>query len=223
MGCRKLTVAIDGPAGAGKSTVAREVARALGYLYVDSGAMYRAVALRCLLDGIDVRDEVAVSRAAAAADVRLVDGAAGVRVLLDGEDVTAEIRSPAVSAVVSQVSAVPRLRQRLIEVQRSMARAGGVVMDGRDIGSYVLPDADRKFYITASLQERARRRVAQLRAEGHEADLAAVEAEIARRDEQDMNKGVHSLVQLPESIVIDTTGKRVDEVVEEILRHCRRT
>ncbi|MBY6274619.1 (d)CMP kinase [Symbiobacterium thermophilum] len=223
-GTRELVIAMDGPAGAGKSTVARIVANRLGYLYIDTGAMYRALALKALRLGIPETDAAALADLADATEVELQrapDG--GNRVLLDGEDVTAEIRSPAVSAVVSQVSAVPRLRQRLIEVQRSMARAGGVVMDGRDIGSYVLPDADRKFYITASLQERARRRVAQLRAEGHEADLAAVEAEIARRDEQDMNKGVHSLVQLPESIVIDTTGKRVDEVVEEILRHCRRT
>ncbi|OTA40206.1 MAG: cytidylate kinase, partial [Symbiobacterium thermophilum] len=185
-GTRELVIAMDGPAGAGKSTVARIVANRLGYLYIDTGAMYRALALKALRLGIPESDGEALADLAESTEVELrraPDG--GNRVLLDGEDVTAEIRSPAVSAVVSQVSAVPRLRQRLIEIQRSMARAGGVVMDGRDIGSYVLPHADRKFYITASLQERARRRVAQLRAEGHEADLAAVEAEIARRDEQD--------------------------------------
>ncbi|MFS8641135.1 MAG: (d)CMP kinase [Symbiobacteriaceae bacterium] len=215
---------MDGPAGAGKSTVARIVANRLGYLYIDTGAMYRALALKALRLGIPETDAEALAALAETTRVELQrtpDG--GNRVLLDGEDVTAEIRSPAVSAIVSQVSAVPRLRQRLIEVQRAMARSGGVVMDGRDIGSYVLPDADRKFYITASLEERARRRLAQLRAEGHDADLAAVAAEIARRDAQDMNKGEHSLRQLPESIVIDTTGKGVEEVVEEILRHCRRT
>jgi len=217
-------IAMDGPAGAGKSTVARIVANRLGYLYIDTGAMYRALALKALRLGIPETDAEALAALAETTRVELQrtpDG--GNRVLLDGEDVTAEIRSPAVSAIVSQVSAVPRLRQRLIEVQRAMARSGGVVMDGRDIGSYVLPDADRKFYITASLEERARRRLAQLRAEGHDADLAAVAAEIARRDAQDMNKGEHSLRQLPESIVIDTTGKGVEEVVEEILRHCRRT
>ncbi|MFO7273351.1 MAG: (d)CMP kinase [Bacillota bacterium] len=223
-GTRELVIAMDGPAGAGKSTVARIVANRLGYLYIDTGAMYRALALKALRLGIPETDAEALAALAETTRVELQrtpDG--GNRVLLDGEDVTAEIRSPAVSAIVSQVSAVPRLRQRLIEVQRAMARSGGVVMDGRDIGSYVLPDADRKFYITASLEERARRRLAQLRAEGHDADLAAVAAEIARRDAQDMNKGEHSLRQLPESIVIDTTGKGVEEVVEEILRHCRRT
>ncbi len=214
---------MDGPAGAGKSTVARIVANRLGYLYIDTGAMYRALALKALRLGIAETDPEALAAMAESTEVELQrapDG--GNRVLLDGEDVTAEIRSPAVSAIVSKVSAVPRLRQRLIEAQRALARAGGVVMDGRDIGSYVLPGADLKFYVTASLQERARRRLAQLHEEGHVAELAAVEAEIARRDEQDMNKGVHSLMRLPESIVIDTTGKCVDEVVEEILRHCRR-
>ncbi|MBP2016875.1 cytidylate kinase [Symbiobacterium terraclitae] len=220
---RELVIAMDGPAGAGKSTLAKIVARRLGYLYVDTGAMYRALALKALRLGIAETDREALAAMGATTEVRLertADG--GNRVLLDGEDVTAEIRSPAVSAIVSRVSAVPELRALMIEQQRAMARSGGVVMDGRDIGSYVLPDADLKFFITASLQERARRRQLQLRAEGHQAELGQVEAEIARRDEQDMNKGAHSLMQLPESIVIDTTGKEIEEVVAEILGHCRR-
>jgi len=214
---------MDGPAGAGKSTVAKIVAKRLGYLYVDTGAMYRALALKALRLGIAETDREALAAMARDTEVRLEstpDG--GNRVMLDGEDVTDAIRTPTVSAVVSRVSAVPELRALMVEAQRAMARGGGVVMDGRDIGSYVLPDADLKFFITASLKERARRRQAQLQAEGHKVDLAAVEKEIALRDEQDMNKGPNSLVMLPESIVVDTTGRTIAAVVEEILAYCRR-
>lgn len=214
---------MDGPAGAGKSTLAKIVANRLGYVYVDTGAMYRALALKALRLGIPETDADRLAAMGAQTSVRLErapDG--GNRVFLDGEDVSAEIRTPAVSAIVSRVSAVPELRQHMIAAQRAMAAAGGVVMDGRDIGSYVLPNADLKFFVTASLQERAQRRLVQLRQAGHEGSASEVEAEIARRDEQDMNKGASSLKQLPESIVIDTSGKSVEEVVEEILAHCRR-
>ena len=215
---------MDGPAGAGKSTVAKIVAKRLGYLYVDTGAMYRALALKALRLGISETDQEALAAMGEQTEVRLERAAdGGNRVLLDGVDVSAEIRSPAVSAIVSQVSAVPRLRQLMVVAQRAMAQAGGVVMDGRDIGSYVLPHADRKFFVTAALAERARRRWAEMAGRGHAADRKAVEAEINRRDEQDRHKGANSLVQLPESVVIDTTGKSVDVVVAEILDHCRRT
>lgn len=214
---------MDGPAGAGKSTLAKIVANRLGYLYVDTGAMYRALALKALRLGIAESDAERLAAMGAETEVRLErasDG--GNRVFLDGADVSAEIRTPAVSAIVSRVSAVPALRQQMIAAQRAMAVEGGIVMDGRDIGSFVLPDADLKFFVTASLQERARRRVEQLEAAGHRGSVAEVEAEIARRDEQDMNKGASSLTQLPESILIDTTGKSVEDVVQEILAHCRR-
>ncbi|MFZ5813669.1 MAG: (d)CMP kinase [Bacillota bacterium] len=220
---RALVIAMDGPAGAGKSTLARIVANRLGYLYVDTGAMYRALALKALRTGVDLEDDSALAAMAATSEVRLErapDG--GNRVLLDGVDVSREIREPAVTAIVSRVSAVPALRQYMVRTQRGMATRGGVVMDGRDIGSYVLPNADLKFYVTASLQERALRRQEQLARAGHQISLAELEADIARRDEADMNKGEHSLVRLPDSIIIDTTNKTVDEVVDEILSHCRR-
>lgn len=214
---------MDGPAGAGKSTLAKIVAKRLGYLYVDTGAMYRALALKALRLGIDLQDDAALADMASRTDVRLERTDEGAnRILLDGEDVTRAIREPAVTAVVSRVSAVPGLRHFLIQAQRAMAAQGGVVMDGRDIGSYVLPDADLKFYVTASLEERGRRRQQQLQEAGHQFPLESLMAEIARRDQQDMNKGESSLVLLPDSILIDTTGQTIEGALDQILSHCRR-
>lgn len=213
---------MDGPAGAGKSTLAKIVAARLGYLYIDTGAMYRALALKALRMGITIDDDGALTQMAGASAVRLERGSTGVRVLLDGEDVTAEIRTPEVNRVVSRVSAAMGLRQYLVDAQREMARYGGVVMDGRDIGSHVLPDADVKLFVTASLEERALRRQQQLAKAGHNLSLPEIEAEIARRDEQDRHKGVGSLILTPDAVLIDTTSRSVEDVVEEILKHCRR-
>lgn len=218
---RGLTIALDGPAGAGKSTVAKIVANRLGYLYVDTGAMYRALALKALRLSIDPTDEGALTAMAGATAVRLERGEAGNHVFLDGEEVTDLIRSPEVTSVVSKVSCAMGLRHYMVEAQRQMGAAGGVVMDGRDIGSYVLPNADRKFFVTASLAERAERRYKEWLAKGHTVDLQQLEAEIQARDEQDMNKGPGSLVQTPDAIVIDTSGRPIEAVVEEILAHCR--
>jgi len=214
---------MDGPAGAGKGTVAKLLADSLGYLYVDTGAMYRALALKVLRSGVSPEDDQAVAALATQTEVRLQRGPTGdTQVFLDGVDVTQEIRTLEVTAIVSRVSAVPVLRQYMVDQQRSMARQGGVVMEGRDIGSYVLPDADLKLYVTATLEERARRRQEQLARSGQEIPLEDLIADIARRDEADMNKGANSLVILPESVYIDTTGKSIDQVVSEILSHCRR-
>ncbi|HEY3366198.1 MAG TPA: (d)CMP kinase [Symbiobacteriaceae bacterium] len=218
-----LTVAVDGPAGAGKSTLAKIVANRLGYLYVDTGAMYRALALKALKTGIPPEDDTGLADMAANTSVRLERApGGGNRVFLDGTDVTAEIREPQVEKVVSRVSACQPLRKYMVEAQRGIAAGGGVVMDGRDIGSHVLPNADVKFFITASLSERARRRQKQHNLAGHHNPLLELEAEIAKRDEQDRNKGEGSLVLLPEAVLIDTTGRSVEDVVEEILSHCRR-
>jgi cytidylate kinase len=218
---RRLTIALDGPAGAGKSTVAKIVANRLGYLYVDTGAMYRALALKALRLGIDPTDEERLTAMAGATTVRLERGDAGNRVFLDGEEVTDLVRSPEVTAIVSKVSCAMGLRHYMVEAQRQMGAAGGVVMDGRDIGSYVLPNADRKFFVTASLRERASRRHKEWTEKGHAVDLDQLESEIQARDEQDMNKGPGSLVQTPDAIVIDTSGRTIEAVVEEILAHCR--
>lgn len=217
---RGLTIAIDGPAGAGKSTVAKLVAQQLHYLYIDSGAMYRAVALAAIRRGISLKDGVALDRLVSQLDIDLERNPAGNRVRLNGEDVTEAIRQPEVSAGASAVAVFPEVRHRLVARQRLMAAGGGVVMDGRDIGSVVLPDADRKFYITASLAERARRRGEQLAAAGHAVDLRALEQEIARRDEQDAERSVAPMVPAADAYIIDTTGCTVEDVVGVILSHC---
>lgn len=222
MECRRLTVAIDGPAGAGKSTVAREVAKSLGYLYIDTGAMYRAVALRCLREGIDVSDEEKVAQVAATAGIRLERAGDELRVELDGEDVTEAIRRPEVGEVVAEVARYPAVRQAMVELQRAMSLAGGIVMDGRDIGTVVLPAADVKVFLTASPEERARRRHRELLQQGESISFDEVLDSIKRRDWIDSTRTVSPLVKAQDAVEIDTTGRSVAEVVGEILSLCAR-
>ncbi|MFS8523947.1 MAG: (d)CMP kinase [Limnochordales bacterium] len=217
-----LVIAVDGPAGAGKSTVARRVAAALNYLYIDTGAMYRAIALAVLEEGVGPDDGAAVERLARGLDVELVPSAAGNRVLLEGRDVTERIRAPEVSAAVSQVAALPGVRRRMVQLQRRLAAGGGVVMDGRDIGTVVFPDADVKVFLTASAEERARRRWLELRAAGHAPSLDDIRANIESRDRLDSTRDVAPLRKAEDAVEIDTTDKTVDEVVDQVLELVRK-
>lgn len=217
-----LVIAIDGPAGAGKSTVARTVARSLGYLYIDTGAMYRAITLAVLQAGIRPDDQAAVERIAADVTIELSPSPTGNRVLLDGEDVTEPIRTPEVSDAVSLVAAVPGVRRHMLAKQRQLAARGAVVMDGRDIGTVVLPDADVKLFLTASAAARAERRWRELQAAGHRETLDAIRRNIEARDRLDATRSVAPLRKAPDAIEIDTTQKTVDDVVAEVLTLIRR-
>jgi cytidylate kinase len=205
-------VTIDGPAGAGKGTVARALARRLGYQLLDTGAMYRALAWSVAQAGLTA-DSPALERHVAAVTVEL----RGDRVLLDGRDVTAEIRTPEISALTSLLSTRPVVRAKLTPLQQALAARGGVVLEGRDTGTVVCPDAEVKFYLVASVEERARRRHAELAARGTHVDLYTVRAEIAARDAQDAGRALAPLRKAPDALEIDATALTVDEVVDRML------
>ena len=217
---KKLVVAIDGPAGAGKSTVAQLAAKELGYTYIDTGAMYRAVAWKVLQQGGAVTDEKILAVIPDIdVDLSYENGKTTVRV--DGQDVTGEIRTPEVSHIVSQVAALGPVREKMVDLQRKMAERGGVLMDGRDIATNVLPGADVKIYLTASIAERANRRYKELREKGLAVNLADIERDIAARDKADMEREISPLVQAEDATLLDTTGMTIPEVVARIIGMCR--
>ena len=217
---KKLVVAIDGPAGAGKSTVAQLAAKELGYTYIDTGAMYRAVAWKVLQQGGEVTDEKILAVVPDIdVDLSYENGKTTVRV--DGQDVTSEIRTPEVSHIVSKVAALGPVREKMVDLQRKMAERGGVLMDGRDIATNVLPDADVKIYLTASIAERANRRYKELREKGLAVNLADIERDIAARDKADMEREISPLVQAEDATLLDTTGMTIPEVVARIIGMCR--
>lgn len=220
-----LRITVDGPAGAGKSTAAKAIAKRLGYLYIDTGAMYRALTLKAVRQSVDLSDEDALDRLAAGTDVRLARPArpdGPYRVILDGDDVTEAIRAPQVNAAVSQVARVPGVRAGMVDRQRQMAGDGRVVMDGRDTGTNVLPNAEVKFYLTASFDTRVDRRYQEQRRRGFEVDRAAVAKDIAQRDEIDSHRAVSPLRKAPGAIEVDSTALSIDQMVEQMLEICRR-
>jgi len=214
---KRLVIAIDGPVGAGKSTAARRLAGALGYVYIDSGAMYRAMGWKAVHSGVDLRDRERIAALALATDIRVVPGASSPRVLVDDRDVTAELRTRAMDEASSVVSTYPEVRRRLVALQRAMAEAGGIVMDGRDIGTVVFPDADLKFYLDADLTVRAARRLQDLRRTGTDAELEAVQADVVRRDARDRGRETSPLTAAADAIRIDSTGLDPDAVLRRML------
>lgn len=213
-----LNIAIDGPAGAGKSTIARLLARKLGILYLDTGAMYRAIGLKALRTGTDMRSEPDMKRllGQTSLDIRFLGG--DQQVLLDGEDVSQAIRTPDVSRAASDVSALPAVRLRLVELQRRIAAEQDLVLDGRDIGTYVLPQARYKFFLTADVHERACRRLLDLRARGDSGTtLEQVLEDVIYRDRQDSEREMAPLRQADDAILIDSTGQSIEETIERVL------
>lgn len=213
----KRVIAIDGPAGAGKSTVAKIVAEKLGYTYIDTGAMYRGVAWKTLQQSQEARDED-ILRAVQDIDVRLACTESGTRVTVDGTDVTQEIRTPEVTHIVSRVAALGPVREKMVELQRAMAADGAIVMDGRDIGTNVLPNADVKIFLTASVEERARRRYDEMKEKGYAVNFDELKGEIALRDKQDSEREISPLRQAEDAVLLDTTSLSIDEVVTHVLK-----
>jgi cytidylate kinase len=217
-----LVIAIDGPSGAGKSTVARLLAERLGYLQIDTGAMYRAVAVLLQQDSIDPDDNPAVERFCRDVDIRLelVDGLQ--KVIANGQDVTALIRTPEVSLMTSRVSALKPVRDAMLLAQRRMGSRGGVVLEGRDIGTVVFPDANVKFFLSASAEERGRRRWLELAAKGEQVSLADTVQAVADRDQQDSQRDLAPLRQADDAIAVDSSGRTVAEVLDSMVAECRK-
>ena len=216
-----IQIAIDGPAGAGKSTVAKEVAKRLGIHYLDTGAMYRAMAVAVLEQGIDICEHEKVQQALEKIEISVVYTQKGQRVLANGLDLTDKIRTPQATKGSSDIAVIPAVRLALVEIQRDVAKRYDIIMDGRDIGTYVLPKAKAKFFITASVQERAKRRYMELKAGGQERPIEQLEAEIAARDKTDSEREFAPLRQAEDAILVDTTHMSIEEVVRFVVKKAR--
>ncbi len=212
-----MNIAIDGPAGAGKSTIARKVAQKLSFIYVDTGAMYRAMALYLHRRGISPEDREAIAKTCMEPEISIEYQEGEQVVVLNGENVNSLLRTQEVSDMASRSSAVPEVRERLMELQRKLALEQNVVMDGRDIGTVVLPDAQVKIYLTASVGVRARRRYLELKEKGGDPDFATIEEEIAARDHRDMTREVAPLRQADDAVLVDSSDMSIEEVVSHIM------
>jgi cytidylate kinase len=219
-------VAIDGPASSGKGTIGRLLAENLGYLFVDTGAMYRALALRAVKLNLNLDDQERLDHLARNSQFRFSEPKKrdtwGCRVIIDGQDVTEEIRTPQIDMASSRISAYPGVHSALVDKQRDLARTGGVIMEGRDIGTVVLPEADIKFYLTASVQERARRRYEQMKSWGRTVNRQQLENQLRKRDRADSQRDVAPLRRAVDAVVIDTTDLSIEQVLEKILVELQR-
>lgn len=216
-----FNIAIDGPAGAGKSTIAKMVAKKLNFIYVDTGAMYRAIALYLLRSGIDTANEAAVSEAVKNADITIRYQDGSQQVILNGEDVSGKIRTEEVGNTASATSVYPAVRAHLLELQRSLAASQNVIMDGRDIGTCILPDAEAKIYLTASSRVRALRRYKELTEKGTMCNLEEIEQDIIDRDYRDMHREIAPLTQAADAVLLDSSEMTIDQVVDGIIGAAR--
>ncbi len=219
---KKLTIAIDGPSGSGKSTTARLSAQRLGYTYVDTGAMYRAITLHILNNDVSLRNKSQIVKEAAEVQIQFTRSGDQLEVLLNGKNVTDKIREPDIDKAVGQVSEIPGVRAILVNLQRSLAEEGGIVMEGRDIGTRVLPNADIKFYIDANIDVRTERRRQQLLEQGVEMDIENVKHELISRDKRDSEREESPLRISNDAILIDTTNLSVEEQVEMIVEQAKK-
>ena len=215
-----FNVAIDGPAGAGKSTIAKRLAKELNYIYVDTGAMYRAIGLYMLKANISGDDEAGVSQAVKDVDVSIAYEDHAQKVLLNGEDVSDQIRTEEVSQMASVTSAYRAVREKLLSLQQNLAKSNDVIMDGRDIGTTILPNADVKVYLTASVETRAKRRYDEYISKGQSADLSQIEEDIKLRDHQDMTREISPLKKADDAVEVDSSHMTIDEVVDTIKKLC---
>ncbi len=214
-------IAIDGPAGAGKSSISKKVAKALGYIYIDTGAMYRTVGLKAVSCGIDTKDSEGVASILPTLNIDIRHEGVEQHIFLDGENVSDQIRTPEISMAASNVSAIPAVRVALVDLQRKLAENHDVVMDGRDIGSFVLPDAEVKIFLTASVDARAERRYKELLEKGETVDFEAVREDMILRDKQDSTRAVSPLVVADGATVIDTSKLNFEESVNAVIEHIR--
>lgn len=214
---KKIIVAIDGPSGSGKSTVAKRLAGRLGYMYIDTGAMYRAVALQAKRDNIDINDSAALIRLCESVKLEFVPDNGGLRTILNGEDVSEAIRTPEMSMAASDISARKEVRQALLSLQRRMGENGGVVLEGRDVGTVIFPNAEAKFFLDASLEERGKRRYKELAAKGMDVTLEQTVEDVRKRDINDSSREIAPLKMADDAVLVDSTNIGVEEVVEKMI------